>query len=116
MNKTNRKSKLFLLSLFSKYYCMKKHESRELEPYEEYKIIDNKTNKIKTKFKNKNTVKGYVDSNNFAHNLNASAWVYEEVVWGKFYIHGKYYEKEDWLKEREILLLEEHRENILNQL
>lgn len=57
----------------------------------------------------------YADSNNFLHNLNGSSFQ-TPTYNSSYYIHGKCLRKEDWLKERENLLLEDHREQILSEL
>ena len=54
----------------------------------------------------------YVDSNNYLHNLHGRAMTIDDV----HYIHGRYYNKKEWLIEREVLLLEDNREEILNQI
>ena len=95
---------------------MKKHESRktsaeELDILREYyKLYNSFGDLIETCIGDVI----YVDSNNFLHNLDGVAW-----FWGggkRYYIHGRQYSKEEWLIKREELLLEIHREEMLNQI
>ena len=56
----------------------------------------------------------YVDSNNFQHNLNGYAW---KIFTERYYIHGvTYYNKRDWLNKKEEILLQIHREEMLNDI
>ena len=94
---------------------MKKHDSRLLEIHETYyeymingDVFDN------VKYDNSKFTQ-YIDSNNFLHNLNGYAWI-GTFNNGLYYIHGRGLTKKDWLEEREELLLDEHRKEILNEI
>ena len=50
---------------------------------------------------------GYVDSNNFFHNLFGPAYYKDPIM--SFYIHGRILSKKDWLIEREEILFTQRR-------
>ena len=88
---------------------MKEHDCRLLEDNKIYffYVADNMHRSRKLN----NNIK-YVDSNDFLHNLNgpASSWFKNEklINMDSFYIHGKYYDKEDWeIEVNRILMLNE---------
>ena len=97
---------------------MRKHESRFLANGCMYSVIvdwvDVETGlyKKQTYMNNGSDNSIYVDSNNYLHNLHGRAMTIDDV----HYIHGRYYNKKEWLIEREVLLLEDNREEILNQI
>ena len=55
----------------------------------------------------------YVDSNNFLHNLYGRACNFFD---NEYWIDGKQYSKKEWFIKKEEILLQIHREEILNQL
>ena len=87
---------------------MKEHESRMLKVGESYKFINGAGN-IKENESNRYRVL-FVDSNNFLHSLDGLCNGIQ------YRIHGKFYNYKEWLFKREELLLQIHREEILNQL
>ena len=93
---------------------MKKHESREIKIGEVYRWFSGEK-KISRRYSGYEG-KIYVDYNGFLHNLNGPVGYVSEFDY-PYIIHGKiYYSKKDFLEERERLLLEEHREEILNEI
>ena len=88
---------------------MKKHETRLLKEGEEYfyYLFDKLYRFTIDEF-----YRVYVDSNNFVHNLNGTSYTNSNF----YFIHGKEYRKKEWLIEREKLLLEQNRLDILEEL
>ena len=84
---------------------MKEYESRKLKSGEIFKGFYRHNNEMFIHRVDKNDEIVYVDSNDLLHNLNGMAWFY---LGESYYIHGKYYEKQDWeIEVNRIKMLEE---------
>ena len=82
---------------------MNKDESRLLVEYDLVKFYDGEGN-LEKFYKSKNKNYGYIDSNNFLHNLDGYAWV-ESGIYKQHYIHGRKLTKEEWDIERNRILM-----------
>ena len=56
----------------------------------------------------------YVDYKNRLHNLSDFAWSLSGNI--EYWIHGKKYNYKDWLNKKEEILLQIHREEMLNDI
>ena len=86
---------------------MKKHESRLLKEGEKYKLIpaNGKNNLLTFPYRSNNFSFIYVDSKNRVHNLKDKATNHFNY---RYWIHGKYYNKNEWeIEANRLLMLEE---------